>query len=352
MNDNIINQVGSLTVLRTKLNGYGIHRFELFNEISKFINNYEAEINECINKNITQLNSEIEEYEHIFSNEKNEYEQLINTRRIEIEDQIKNNEIYINREIKPSFFYPLKVILIILRKRKNRYLKENFEIELRKPYKDIESRIVSLEKQIETCTTDFNAIIERRSAKQIADINYTLDKLKELEPIYYGAIGELKALKRLENLPKSFYIINDYQIRFQPPIYDKRNNDRIYSIQVDHIVIGPTGVFIIETKNWSQESIQSRDLFSPINQLKRSSFALFVILNNMVTEGELKSFNIDWGNKKISPKNILLMINSTTTDKFQFVKVTSLDSINKYILNQSEELNEHQIKELVRVLSR
>jgi hypothetical protein len=41
---------------------------------------------------------------------------------------------------------------------------------------------------------------------------------------------------------------------------------------------GPTGLFILETKNWSKQSIKNEDLFSPVQQVKRAAFALFVYL--------------------------------------------------------------------------
>lgn len=51
-----------------------------------------------------------------------------------------------------------------------------------------------------------------------------------------GHEGEMLVAKSLDNLPEEFYIVNDIVIN---------------GAQIDHIVIGPSGVFCLETKNWS-----------------------------------------------------------------------------------------------------
>ena len=297
MNRNVFNKVGSLTVLRRELTKNGIDRFMTFNEIAEFMQNYNNEIQECIRITTDNLKDEIERYQIELEQKMNEYHSLIDERRRQLKKQIVENEEYIVMETK---FKIISVILKKFRKRKNDYLKGNIDILVEKPFNKKQKKIDSLKALIDAYSKDFNDLVKNRSEKNIAEIHHTLSTLKKLEPIYYGAVGELQAVKALSSLDDSYYIINDLQLKFNPPIYDKRNNDRIYSIQVDHVVVGPTGVFIIETKNWSQESINSFDLFSPIRQLKRSSFALFVFLNDLVARNRLKSFKLHWGDKKIS----------------------------------------------------
>lgn len=56
-----------------------------------------------------------------------------------------------------------------------------------------------------------------------------------------GAIGELRVKLSLgKNIPKEKYIVNDLLL-----------NDDNKSLQIDHIVIRKTGIFVIETKNYS-----------------------------------------------------------------------------------------------------
>jgi hypothetical protein len=50
-----------------------------------------------------------------------------------------------------------------------------------------------------------------------------------------GAVGEIGVGTALQKFPDSFYVINDLTTPFG---------------NLDHVVVGPTGVFVIDTKNW------------------------------------------------------------------------------------------------------
>ncbi len=113
-------------------------------------------------------------------------------------------------------------------------------------------------------------------------------------------------MRELSNLPDTYIVINDYKLEFSRPMYDRNNDDRIYSIQIDHVVVGPTGLYLVETKNWSRDSMENPELFSPIKQFKRSNFAIFVLLNQAVGRGDIDNFSNHWGDRRMSPKNILL----------------------------------------------
>jgi hypothetical protein len=114
--------------------------------------------------------------------------------------------------------------------------------------------------------------------------------------------------------------------------------------------VGPTGVYVIETKYWSKKSIQNIDLFSPIKQLKRSGFALFVLLNKCIARNR-NSFSTHWGPEKLSISNILLMMNATTNEQFQFVKVLTEANFINYITKRSVILTEDKIKYIVDIIS-
>ncbi len=56
--------------------------------------------------------------------------------------------------------------------------------------------------------------------------------------LHSGAEGEKRVLELLSRLPKDFYVITDVEL-----IIGHK------TAQIDHIIIGPTGIFIVETKN-------------------------------------------------------------------------------------------------------
>ncbi|HKZ39730.1 MAG TPA: nuclease-related domain-containing protein, partial [Candidatus Hodarchaeales archaeon] len=55
-----------------------------------------------------------------------------------------------------------------------------------------------------------------------------------------GFEGEQKALKILSHLPNDYYLLNHLQLP-----------NRTYATEIDLVVIGPNGVFIVEVKNYS-----------------------------------------------------------------------------------------------------
>jgi hypothetical protein len=70
-------------------------------------------------------------------------------------------------------------------------------------------------------------------------VKWTLRKLADLdmerEAMRRGAAGEWQVGDALSNLPDEFFVVNDVSTS---------------SGNLDHIVIGPTGVFVLDAKNW------------------------------------------------------------------------------------------------------
>ena len=121
-----------------------------------------------------------------------------------------------------------------------------------------------------------------------------------------------------------------FKINFRP-IYNKNEDDRIFSIQIDHLLVCQSGVFLLETKNWSRRSIENLDLRSPVKQILRTSYALFVLLNSDSKFNDIKLERHHWGSKKIPIRNIIVMTNEKPKEEFKYVKVLSLSELNGYI---------------------
>jgi hypothetical protein len=351
-NGNIHRQVGSLTTLLDELKDRGINRFNSFEDIVYFKNNHKREVEEHIESERQKLSDEISCSVSSVKQQQSEFENLVEERRNLLSEELLKIDSYsVEDDIDKSFFK--RVLNQFLKRyyayRKNR-LTNHFDEELYKPFKSIQLSISKLNDFIQSSQTDFDKIIEKRTKEFIIEVNRTLDFLNEFNPLFIGVIGELSAVQELSGLPVSYHVINDFKMFFNPPVYYKLENDRISSIQADHIVVGPTGVYLVETKNWSRESVKNMDLFSPVKQLKRTGFALFVYLNNLIQNGTLYEFNSGWGDYKLSLKNVLLMINSSTNEQFQFVKIVTISEINRYITKQPVVMNEKQVSGLVNIL--
>ena len=177
--------------------------------------------------------------------------------------------------------------------------------------------------------SSFQDAVMRNCSGELYELQRKKNLIDEVKGSIYGAIGEQKVVKELEKLSDEYILINDFSISFNPPIYNRSENDHIMSIQVDHLLVGRSGVFIIETKNWSQESLNNLSLRSPVSQIKRTSFALFLLLNK--ESAGLSLGDHHWGRKKIALKSIIVMINSKPAEEFQYVKVLTLNQLVNYI---------------------
>jgi len=97
------------------------------------------------------------------------------------------------------------------------------------------------------------------------------------------------------------------------------------------LLITPSGIFLIETKNWSEKSLSSLDLRSPVQQVRRTNFALFKLLDRDITNDRLKLNLHHWGDKKIPIRNLIVLTNSKPNEEFQYVKVLIVSELLGYI---------------------
>ncbi|WP_416224139.1 nuclease-related domain-containing protein [Thiohalophilus sp.] len=110
-------------------------------------------------------------------------------------------------------------------------------------------KIKSLSHKRSKLENNYEKVLYVRCAESIKKLDYTKEVVDGLYTLIVGAVGENSTVKELEKLSNDYYLINDFSMEFNPPIYNKRENDRIFSIQIDHLLISKSGIFLLETKN-------------------------------------------------------------------------------------------------------
>jgi hypothetical protein len=163
--------------------------------------------------------------------------------------------------------------------------------------------------------------IQNRCRPGLNKLDHTKEVVEGLSPLIAGAIGEKKVVKALEKLSNENTLINDFSLTFNPPIYRKSEGDRILSIQIDHLLINRAGIFIIETKNWSKESVESLDLRSPVDQIRRSSYALFTLMSSTSGKNSFRLKRHPWGDKKVPIRSIIAMAGQLPKEQFKYVQI-------------------------------
>jgi hypothetical protein len=343
-------QIESLKKLKYELESCGIHRFKSIKEINDFLYNFQHEKEAIINTQKEILKNEIKDLSLRIKENQDKRERTKSKTLIETEviiDTIRINVDNLTAKVNKGF---IRKILYSIRLKKQKellnYYSSNTPLIISKAIKDIQEKIENDENQLKYINENLELIINERSLPEIQKLNNVKRTIEDLHPLIAGAVGESLVVKEIEKLPDEYILINDYNLRFSRPIYNRNKNDRIYSIQIDHLLISKSGVYILETKNWSKKSVESLDLRSPVEQITRTSYAMFIILNDSWD----KLTEHHWGDKQIPIKNIIVMINEKPNADFKYVKVKSLRELNKYLTYFEPIFTENEVERIAKYL--
>jgi hypothetical protein len=318
----VYNSVGSLTTIKSHLNQHNINDFNSLNELITFQKNYST----CRQQIISN-------HEHIIEQEKKSLKLDISQLDSSIKVEKINFEAELHKEIEKieqklnnlltststNFFQRLRNSI------NGWYYKEK----IKRKELHFDSKIAySIRKLVEVHTEKSNRYqyivsyfadaVNESCSIPLNELERKKTIIDEVNTSIYGALGEQKVVKELENLSDDYFLINDFSLSFPTPIYNRHENDYIKSIQIDHILVTPSGIFLIETKNWSEKSLNNLTLRSPVQQIKRTSFVLFKILTEEIASYKLNLNQHHWGNRKNLNKK------SYCNDKFETKRGVSI----------------------------
>lgn len=185
-------------------------------------------------------------------------------------------------------------------------------------------------KRFKYITNNFQRVVKQSCETELNNLHLKKKVISRVNNSIYGAIGEQKVVDTLQKLSDDYTLINDFNYTFKSPLKNPQKKNLIKTIQIDHILIAPSGIFLIETKNWSEHSINNFEIKSPVQQTNRSGYALYKVLNNSnFLKWSLTKHH--WGHKKIPVKNIIVFINNKPIEEFQGVKILALSELTNYI---------------------
>jgi len=248
-----------------------------------------------------------------------------------------------NKNLFYKILYYLKIKILT---KKKSTIEKNLEKIIRKKTRTTEHEVIKAKNKLNDYTENKENIISARCAESYKELNSTKEVVDGLYTLIAGAIGENSVVNVLQKLSDNYYLINDFSVEFNPPIYNKKENDRIFSIQIDHLLISQSGVFLLETKIWSKQSIKNLDLRSPVEQILRTSYALFVFLNSESKYNNISLARHHWGSKKIPIRNIIIMTNEKPKEEFKHVKVLSLNELIGYIKYFDQIFNDAEVENI------
>lgn len=329
------NKIGSLTALKLHLEERNVHDFKSLKEVIDFQKSYAIFRQQLISyhENLIEeeksmLNIDLPDLETAIETKKQE-SVLRLTNEI---DELKQHLSFLIANPSKSFFQKLSNDLKHWNyKRKIKHKEHNFEIQVKISIRELVENYQVKSNRHQFIISDFNEAVKQSVQQPLSELERKKTTIDEFNSYIYGALGEQKVVKTLESLSDEYFLINDFSVSFSPAIYNRQENDYIKSVQIDHILIGPAGIFIIETKNWSEKSLQNLSLRSPVEQIKRTSFALFYLLNNDMSSYHLSLDAHHWGTKKIPIKNLIVLTNTKPKEEFQFVKILTFSELLGYV---------------------
>lgn len=345
----IYGTIESLKSLKSELKDKGVSRFSSVGEIKEFLSNYKAEKQSILNDASNKLEKEyIETCKNLELKIKNKAE-LINFAKEKTDKKINDLQKKIDsiENDKGANFITKTfsvVNLFFLKKQSNRYQKNKTEI-INSSVKEISRNIENDELFIKKYETEKQYLIEKRAKPKTKELEHIRNVVENSKNLISGAIGENLVVKEIKKLSDDYVLINDFTLNFSRPIFYKKHNQRIYSIQIDHLLISKAGIFIIETKNWSKSSVDSLSLRSPIEQIERANFALYIYISKNIT---LNGHH--WGEQQVPIRNLIVMINNKPKSNFKFVKIKLLKDMNDYINYFEPVLTENQVNRITNIL--
>ncbi|MBQ0732757.1 nuclease-related domain-containing protein [Aquimarina celericrescens] len=340
--------IESLKSLKSELDNNGISRFNSVKEINDFLSNYNTEKLTILDNESDKLEREYFETCNSLKQRKQHKAEIINLETEKIDNRISDLKTKIDSIITKDKNFLKKLIssikLYSLKKQSNYYVKNKTQL-ISSAVKSLNRNIENDELFIKEYETDKQNIIENRAKSKIEKLEYIRNVLESSRNLISGAIGENLVVKEVAKLSDDYVLINDFNLRFSRPIFYKKYNQRIYSIQIDHLLISKAGIFILETKNWSKSSVNSLSLRSPIEQIERSNFALYVYISKNITLHEHH-----WGEQRVPIRNLIVMINNKPRGKFKYVSIKLLRELNDYIKYFEPVLTDKQFDRIVKEL--
>lgn len=331
----VYNSVGCLKVIMYHLNKHNIREFNSLSEIINFQKTYTSNRQLIISKHkawleqekksllpeITQLNTCIED-------KKSNIEIQLCTEINRLKEKL-NNLIdtpyanFLNRCINSAKIYLNTAII--------RYKERNIYLAIKRSVQKEVNLVKQKNNRYYYIIDQFENALYESAYHDLREIDEKKRVIDEINNYIYGALGEEKVVDELKKLSDDYILINDFSLSFRKPIYNRKENDYIWSIQIDHLLITSSGIFLIETKNWNKESLNEAGLRSPVKQIQRTNFALYRILNEEFSKSNRFPLMHHWGNRKISIRNLLVFTNLKPHEEFPYVKVLNIPEMIRYI---------------------
>ncbi|HCK67538.1 MAG TPA: hypothetical protein DHW49_14855 [Anaerolineae bacterium] len=149
---------------------------------------------------------------------------------------------------------------------------------LKKQYKDcsliLQRKIISVKNALDKAQNSIDDFVSNECKSSRDKVSILQSALTS--PDFAGAIAEIELIEKLKTLPDNYCLINDVKINLIESI--RFDGEWLASAQIDHLVISPYGIFVIEVKNWSKKFTLDGNYFDPYLQVKRARYLCYRVI--------------------------------------------------------------------------
>jgi len=309
----------------------------------------EKQVMEQINTEITDLTKNIEVLDCEIEIKSSKIKIDINSEIEKLEKKIKEIE-KIKFNLEKLFIFIKSKFEKYKKKRRYKYLVNNPKDEVQKLLKNEYFQLKNYIDKKQYLKNNFDIECKHR----LSNLLNQVDKIGFIKKskIYKGAKGEILVIEKLRNLTDDYCIFNDLFFKLDHGV--NFNGTFLKSAQIDHLVIGPSGIYVIETKNWSEAYVKKvfeNGSYTPYDQIKRSSYAVYRHLNSSKYGNVFQKAYYSLAKKEIKVISIIAITGSKIPlqDK-GFVKVLFPNQLSGYISERENILSNEMIENLVKNL--
>ena len=255
-NVNVIGDSGSEAYLKDRLLRKGLDGFNSFKDIQNLKSNFSEILESSTAEERQKLNS-------IIAGLKND-ESNLRKRLEEKKSALKQSLLKEKAEL-------MDTPLSSKGRRRIKEIDKTIEKKLDKPFKND----IKLIKQTEKKHILREKNLEKAVEKKVSQLHKAREIIEKNQQYFAAALGETAVIKELRKLPETYYILNEVELSFFRSIRWKKYGEYVKSCKIDHVVVGPTGIFLIETKNGSLQTMQTEKT-TPHKQIQRAGYILFI----------------------------------------------------------------------------
>lgn len=150
---------------------------------------------------------------------------------------------------------------------------------VRRVAKETQARLMAVAKDEECAIAQMtNPMAEAQC--RLATERSKIDQLDAIanSPDARGAMGEQAVAATLRSLPDDYWVFHD--VRLRADRFLRFEGKPVLTAQLDHVIVGPTGLYLVETKCWSRQSANNPSYLDPYEQVGRAGLLLHCLLKN------------------------------------------------------------------------